>query len=153
MKVVLLKEVKNLGHAGDIKEVNDGYARNFLIPQGLADMLTKHTLGMLEARKRKQEKMRKLRVRSKKLDAKRVANKTFIIQARADDKGTLYAKLDAKAVADELQKQGFVAEAKEIILDKAIKKVGEYKVRLNLGGERINITINIINQDDKKQNN
>ena len=60
MKIILLKEVQGLGRQGEIKEVKQGYARNFLIPQGLADVFTKHSLGVLEATKGKAQKKQKL---------------------------------------------------------------------------------------------
>jgi len=137
MKVVLLKEVQGIGHAGDIKEVKDGYARNYLIPAGLADILTKHTLGMLEAQKKKQERSKRQEVGSKKLLAKKIKGQKFTIEVKADEKGTLFAGLDAKAIAEEFKKQKYNVDEKEIILDKAIKKVGEYKVELKLGGEKV----------------
>ncbi len=146
MKIVLLKEIQGMGHTGDIKEVKDGYARNFLIPHGLADILTKHSLGVLEARKKKLEKSKNLEVRSKKLLAKKIMGKSFEIKVKADDKGTLYAKLDAKAIAQELVKQGFSTEVSDIILDKVIKKVGEYKVELDLGGEKAKVKLGVSKQ-------
>ena len=143
MKIVLLKEVQGIGYAGDIKEVKDGYARNFLIPQGLADILTKYNLSVLEAQKRKKERSKKLGVRSKKLLASKIKGKSFEIKVNADEKGSLYAGLDAKAIAAELAKQKFVVEASEVILDKAIKKVGEYEVELRLEGEKVKIKLEV----------
>ena len=143
MKVILLKEVQGLGRAGDIKQVSDGYARNFLIPQGLADVLTKHTLGMLEAQKMKKVRSEKSEARSKKLLAKKINGKIFTIQVKADEKGTLYAGIDAKAVAQELNKQGFKLEPSEVKLKEAMKKIGEYEVGLELGEEKAKIKLNI----------
>ncbi len=151
MKVVLLKEVQNLGRQGDIKEVKEGYARNFLISQGLADILTKHSLSMLEAQKKKKVRSKKLEVRSKKSLARKIAGKNFVIQAKADDKGTLYAKVDVKAIAGELQKQDYAVDVGEVVLDKVIKKVGEYEVELKLGGEKAKVSINIISKKYDKQ--
>ena len=154
MKVILLKEVQGLGHSGEIKEVKQGYARNFLISQGLADMLTKHSLGVLEAQKKKQNRIKGQEVRSKKLQAKKINGKSFVIQVKADDKGSLYAKVDAKTIAQELQKQGFIVEDKEIELNKAIKKVGEYEVSLDLGKEKAKTKIKVISKkNDKKEEN
>jgi len=153
MKVVLLKEVQGLGHGGEIKEVKGGYAQNFLIPQGLADMLTKHTLGMQEAQKQKKERNKKLKVRSKKLLTKKIMGKSFTMQAKADNKGTLYAKFDAKVIAGELVKQGYNIEVGEVILDKPIKKTGEYKIELKLGEEKAKIKIIINSKNDTEEKN
>ena len=143
MKIILLKTVPGFGQAGDIKGVSDGYARNFLIPQGLANITTKHSLTMLEAQKRKKIKSEKLKVRSKKLIAKKISGKEFEIKAKADDKGTLYAKVDVKVIASELEKQGYIIGVDEIILDKAIKKAGEYEVELKIENEKVKIKLDI----------
>ena len=153
MKVILLKEVQGIGHGGEIKEVKGGYAQNFLIPQGLADMLTKHTLGMLEQQKEKRERSKRQEVRSKKLEAKKINGQSFVIQAKIDSKGTLYAKVDAKVIAGELAKQGHNVEVGEIVLDKAIKKIGEYEVGLKLGEGKAKIKIIINSKNDPKEKN
>lgn len=141
MKVILLKEVRGFGHAGDIKEAKDGYARNFLIPQGLASAVSKHSMGMAEAQKKKKEKIKKLEVRSKKAEAKKIDGKSFEIRVKSDEKGTLYAKLDAKGIAGEIKKQGFNIEPSEVNLAEPIKKTGEFEVDLSLGGERARIRL------------
>ncbi len=143
MKVVLLKEVKNLGHVGDVKEVNSGYARNFLIPRGLADMVTKHSMGVLESQKNKRERIKKVQFKSKKLLAKKIDRKKFKIEAKADEKGSLYAKLDSKAIVRELEKQGYDIELNEVIIKENIKKIGDYTVDLKLGGEKAKIKLEV----------
>lgn len=147
MKVVLLKEVQDLGHQGDIKEVKDGYARNFLIPNGLADILTKHTLGMLKAQQQKRERVEKIVEKDKTKLASKLNGLKFEIKVKTDDKGTLFAGLDAKAIASELKKQKYDVEIKEITLDKAIKKAGEHEVVLALGEKKIKIIINVISNN------
>jgi large subunit ribosomal protein L9 len=144
MKIILLKEVQGLGHSGEIKEVADGYARNFLIVKGLADFVTKHNLDVLEAQKKKLEKLAVKARKDKQKLAKKINGQEFEIKSRADDKGTLYSKITAKTIAQELIKQGINIEDKEIKLDEAIKKVGKYEVELNLGGEGVMIKLEII---------
>jgi large subunit ribosomal protein L9 len=151
MKIVLLKEVPGLGHIGEIKEVRGGYARNFLIPRGWADILTKHSLGMLDAQKKKRERLQKEAEHRKELVAKKIDDKNFNIWAKADNKGTLYSKIDAKDIAEELQKQGYTVEVGDIILNETIKKVGEYGVTLKLVDKDAKININISDKDDQKE--
>ena len=134
MKIVLLKEVAKLGHAGDIKEVAEGYARNFLIPQGLAADLNRHTLNMLQAQKRKRERLKVKAKTDKAKLSKRIDQKSFTMAVKTDDKGTLYAGLDAGAIALEIVKQGFPLEASDIILKAKIKKTGSYDIKLKLAG-------------------
>ena len=146
MEVILLKEVYGLGHAGEVKEVKSGYARNYLIPAGLAFTVTRHNLRMLEAQKKKLIKLELKNNQEKIKLAKKINGQEFEIKVKADDKGTLFAGLDAKVIADELQKQGFFVETKEVILNKAIKKVGEYEVELRLEEKKAKIKIIISKQ-------
>jgi large subunit ribosomal protein L9 len=74
MKIVLLKEAKNLGHKGDIKEVSDGYARNFLIPNGVASIANDHIIKVLEAQKTKKKK-KKPAVKKEKSNSKKKTRK------------------------------------------------------------------------------
>lgn len=143
MKIILQKEVKGFGHAGDIKEVSEGYARNFLLPRSLADMATKHSLGVHEAKKNKRERVRKERGIKKTKLAKKIEGRKFAVAAKVDAKGTLYAGLDTKAVANELKKKGFDVEPNEIMLKSAIKKIGKHDIELNLAGEKVKISVEV----------
>lgn len=144
MKIILLKQVQGLGQAGDIKVVSNGYARNFLIPQGLADLLTKHGLGVLEAQKKKQVRSKRQEVKSKKQEAKKINGKSFEIITKADEKGTLYAGLDKRAIANELESQGFKIEPNEVKLKEVIKKIGQHTVKLHLNNEKVIIKLDIV---------
>lgn len=146
MKVILLKEVVNLGLAGEIKEVSDGYARNYLIPGRLADILTKHSLAMAEALKFKRERLQLKEKKDKISLAEKLDGQVFSISAKADDKGTLYSKVDAKFISRELAKQNHNISSQEIKLVQPIKKTGEYQVELNLAGEKVNIKLVISNK-------
>jgi large subunit ribosomal protein L9 len=143
MKIILLKEVQGLGHAGDIKEVSDGYGRNFLVPQGLAAILTMENLKAVEVKKSRKEKAVKSLKKNKDKLAKKIFGKKFEIKVKADETGTLYAKIDAKAIDSELNKQGYKIEASEIKLPEPIKKIGEYEVNLELGGESGKIRVEV----------
>lgn len=144
MKIILLKEVQGLGKAGEIKDVAEGYARNFLIVKGLADLATKHSLNVLEAQKGKRERTAVKTIQNKQKLAKKINEQKFEIKAKADGKGSLYAKINAKAVAAELLKQGFKIEDSEVKLPEALKKTGENEVELNLGGEKVMIRVDVI---------
>ena len=143
MKIILLKEVQGLGHAGDIKEVSDGYGRNFLLPGKLAEISTQHSLAVLELRKRKRERIALRAEKDKVKLAKKINGQRFAIKAKADQTGTLYAKIDAKAIASVLAKQGFKIEENEIKLPETIKKIGEYEVDFELGGESGKIKLEV----------
>lgn len=146
MKIILLKKVQGLGHIGEVKEVKVGYAFNFLIPKGMADVVTKHSLSVLAARKKKGEKVRKSEVKNKRQEAKKIKNKNFEIKVPADKKGTLYAKLSTKVIVRELAKQGYKIDQSEILLKEPIKKIGEYEVRLSLADEKVIIKLKVKNK-------
>jgi len=144
MKVILLKEVRGLGHAGEVKETKEGYARNYLIPNGLASIVNKHSIGVAEAQKNKRERLKRLEVKVKKSEAKKIDGKSFEIKVKADEKGTLYAKLDSKNISEELKKQGHNIEPNEIKLAESIKKIGQFEVELNLAGEGAKIKLEVV---------
>ena len=143
MKVILLKDVKNLGKRGEVKDVSDGYARNFLMPHNLASSATKDLALKIEKSKKKKEKKEKNIKNAKKKLALKINGKKIIIFEKTDEKGTLYAGLGKKEISENLKKHNYQVDAKEIILDHSIKKIGEYKIELKLGGENIKINLDI----------
>ena len=146
MKVILVKNIKNLGQAGEIKEVSDGYARNYLIPLVLAKILTKHSLNVLQAQQKKRQRLAQEKVKEKKTAAKKIDGQSFELAVKADSKGSLYAGLGAEQISRQLEKQGWVVEVGEIVFSQAIKKLGEYNIELNLAGEKVLIKFRVIRQ-------
>lgn len=141
MKIILIKEVQGFGHAGEIKEVKEGYAKNFLIPKGLAVSANKHSLKMINDQKNKQIRQTEKVKTKKQLLAKKLKNKTIEIKTTADETGTLYAGLDTKKISEELKKQGFSIESDEIKLKTPIKTLGEYNLTVKLAGENLSIKL------------
>lgn len=144
MKIVLLKSVSGLGQAGEIKNVSEGYARNYLIPKDLADLVTKHSLGIIDAQKKKRARTNIQEKLNKKKLAKKLDRKLITIEAKADDNDTLYAGITSKLLAMEMQAQGHKVEAGEIKLGAAIKKLGEHKAELKLGGGKARIKVKVV---------
>lgn len=131
MKVVLLRDIPKLGKRGEVREVKDGYARNFLLPQKLAipgvDGNVKVAAHMGMAQKRKEEK-RKAEL-EKSLEGVRDAAVT--IMAKASDEGKLFGSVTAKDIALELSKQGHSGlEEGWIVIPEPIKKIGDYALTL-----------------------
>ncbi|WP_054696152.1 50S ribosomal protein L9 [Syntrophomonas palmitatica] len=133
MKVILSREVKNLGKEGEIKEVADGYARNYLIPKGLAREATTSTL--------KESEEKKLQVQKKKDREKndaenlrdKLAGKTVQIQARSGGGDKLFGAVTAKEIAENIKSQYAVdLDKKKIDLGEPIKHLGEYRVKLKI---------------------
>jgi large subunit ribosomal protein L9 len=143
MKVILLKEIKGLGRIGDIKNVSDGYARNFLIPKGLVSTATEKKAVDIQTQKQKKLKKSKINEERKKQIISKINHKTIVIKAKADEKGTLYAGLGKNEISEELKGIGYGVDSQEIKLKTAIKKIGKQKIELNLIGEKVFIILDI----------
>ena len=125
MKVVLLKDVKNMGKRDDIVNVSDGYARNFLCPQKLAAEATPGTLKEIE-RKRAAQDAREAELRTEaQAKAELLKNKTIVLQVKCGDKGRLYGSVTAAEVAEALEKQhGIKADKRKIDIGDPIRETG-----------------------------
>lgn len=133
MKVILNQDVIGLGEEGDIKDVADGYARNYLLPKKLAVPHTKAFLAALEHKRASIEK----RKEEKRLDAaglkERLEAEEIRFSVPAGENGKLFGSVNNTNVVVELEKRGFSIEKKRIeIPDHAIRAVGTYKVRIRL---------------------
>jgi large subunit ribosomal protein L9 len=132
MKVILQKDIPNLGDAGDIKEVADGYARNFLLPKKLVIVANDSSKKAMEHQKRlikvKKEKRRK--------EGEKIAGDlsgavlTFAAQAGEEDK--LFGSITSMDIASKLQEMGYKIDKKKVVLDNPIKKIGEFEVSIKL---------------------
>ena len=125
MKVVLLKDVKNMGKRDDILTVSDGYARNFLFPQKLAAEATPGTLKEIE-RKRAAQDAREAELKAEaQAKAELLKNKVITLQVKCGDKGRLYGSVTAAEVAEALEKQhGIKADKRKIDIGDPIREVG-----------------------------
>jgi len=133
MKVILTQEVKKLGLKGQVLEVSDGYARNFLIPQGLAEEATKTKLKEIQEKSGKEERKKtsekeKAEALKMKLHGKKIEIK---VKAGAGDK--LFGAVTVKEIADILQKDfGVSIDKKKIDVGEAIKHLGQYNIKLKI---------------------
>lgn len=141
MKVVFIKNVAGIGKIGDVKEVKDGYAKNFLLPQKLADKVSDRKVQEIKDIKKKEEKKKKTAIKNKDRLASKIDGKSFKFNLKADETGTLYTKLNSKYIADKIKKGGYDILEKEIKLASPIKKIGEYTVELRLGNTKPKIKI------------
>ena len=125
MKVVLLKDVKNVGKRDDILTVSDGYARNFLFPQKLAAEATPGTLKEIE-RKRAAQDAREAEMKAEAMaKAELLKNKVIVLQVKCGEKGRLYGSVTSAEVAEALEKQhGIKADKRKIDLGDPIRETG-----------------------------
>lgn len=132
MKVIFLKDVKGSGKKGEIKEVSDGYANNFLIKQGLAKKVDATSLNEHNNQKsandfhKEQERLAALEVK-KQLDGKNV-----ILKIKCGENGKTFGAITSKEIADALMKMGINLDKKKIDLSESIKLIGTYKVQAKI---------------------
>ena len=135
MQVILLERIGRLGQMGDVVTVKDGFARNFLLPQGKALRATKANRERFE-RERSQLEARNLELKS---EAQAVADKldgqSFIVIRQAGDSGQLYGSVSTRDIAAVVTEGGFSIERRQVMLDKPIKTLGLHEVRIALHAE------------------
>ena len=135
MKIILKENVNNLGYKDDVVEVKNGYARNYLIPQGKAILATSSALKVLaENQRQRAHKIAKI-----KADAEAVAASlegvSLTIPAKTSSTGTIFGSVGAIQIAEELEKLGHNIDRKTIIIKNAVKEVGKYTATVNLHKE------------------
>ncbi|MBI5071323.1 50S ribosomal protein L9 [Candidatus Falkowbacteria bacterium] len=147
MKVILLKNVDKVGRAGETKEVAEGYARNFLIPKGLARLATAGAVTKVEMEKKAAaEKAAHEEKRLKKL-AKELSGVEIKIAAKVGEGGKLYGSIGVSEIAIELAKKGFEIDKDQIKLEKSIKDVGGHEVMVKLGqGLDVKILVRVVEE-------
>lgn len=150
MKVLLQADVESLGNAGDIVNVSDGYARNYLIPKKLAVVADEKNLRVFEHLKRQtEEKIRKIKKQSESL-ANKLESLLLTIKAKAGEEGKLFGSITSITIAEELKKQGFEIDRKKIIIEQPIKMIGNYEVKVKLEGNvTANLKISVVREDEK----
>ena len=132
MKVIIVKDIKKVGRQGDVVEVKDGYARNYLIPQGLALLANENNMRRLE----KIKKMHMLKEEKERQEALKMKEKldsiSLTVPVEAKDDGATYGSVNETNIAKVLKEEGFEIERKKINLDAPIKKLGVYNVKIKL---------------------
>lgn len=142
MEVVLLERVEKLGQMGDVVRVKDGFARNFLLPQGKALRATKANMVRFESEKAQLE-ARNLEQRQ---EAQAVADKldgeSFVLLRSASEAGNLYGSVTGRDIAQSATDGGFTVERRQVVLEKPVKELGLHDVRVILHPE-VSATIKI----------
>jgi large subunit ribosomal protein L9 len=132
MKVILLDDVTKVGRRGEVRDVSDGYARNFLIPKKLALSATAGNLKNLEHIKRQQDaKADRIKADAETLRAK-IETLVYEERRQASEEGKLFGSVTSQDVADFLSTRGIPMERKRITLDEPIKALGEHLVSMRL---------------------
>ncbi|MEG2583648.1 MAG: 50S ribosomal protein L9, partial [Oscillospiraceae bacterium] len=133
MKVILVKDVKAQGKKGDLINVSDGYATNFLLPKGLAKLATKQAVNELEGKRGAEEFKRNLEEEKAKNIAKRLEDTTIALTAKAGKEGKLFGSITTKDVALALKEQCNIdVDKRKINLPDGIKTCGTHDVKVTL---------------------
>lgn len=132
MEVILRQAVDNLGHTGDIVKVSAGYARNFLLPRGLAYEATPGNKKRLERERARLEAAESERRGKAQELATRLEQVSLTFSARVGEEGKLFGSVTPADIAHELEKQGLPIEKRQIDLHEPIKSLGVYRVPVRL---------------------
>lgn len=133
MKVVLRDDVENLGTKGDVVEVADGYARNFLVPRGLAMKATKGVLAQAESMRRSRAAKEVRDREAAQAQASQLAGTRLEIKARAGVEGKLFGSVTSSDIADALKAQfGVEIDRRRIALEEPVKEISEVEVAVKL---------------------
>jgi large subunit ribosomal protein L9 len=133
MQIILLEKVANVGNLGDVVKVRDGYARNFLIPQGKARRATAENIALLEARRAELETAASAKLEAAQAQAAKLEGLSLRIAQKAGVDGRLFGSVTNADVVEALKGQGVELEKSSVRMPAGpLKQVGEYPITLNL---------------------
>lgn len=144
MKIILLKDVKDLGKQGDIIEASDGYARNFLFPRKLAEVATAGNLHIINQKKENERKVKLQETEAAQKIADQMRNKELIIKTKVGENGRLFGAITNKDIAELVNKTFGTQIDKKKVLVNTIKLVGSYDVEVKIYPEissKLKVTI------------
>lgn len=147
MKVILLDDVRTVGRRGEVKDVSDGYARNFLIPKKLALSATAGNLKNLDHIKRQQDaKAGRIKADAEGVRA-RIEALTYEERRQASDEGKLFGSVTAQDIVDFLGRHGLPVERRRVLLDEPIKALGETAVGIRLHADvTAQLNVNVVRE-------
>jgi large subunit ribosomal protein L9 len=150
MQVILLERIGRLGQMGDVVTVKDGFARNYLLPQGKALRATEANRKRFE-RERAQLEARDLELKSEaQAVTTKLDGKSFIIIRQAGDTGQLYGSVSTRDIATAVTEGGFSIERRQVMLDRPIKSLGLHEIRVSLHPEVVpHIVVNVARSPDE----
>jgi large subunit ribosomal protein L9 len=149
MKVILLQDIDNIGKKYDIKTVKDGYARNFLVPKKLVRAATKSAILSIKELKKKEvkkneEQLIQVQKSASELDGQEIE---FFVKTGEDDQ--LFEAITSLKISTKLKEMGFEIKKDQIILDKPIKELGEFSIKINLE-HQLEAKILLVVESDKE---
>ena len=150
MKVLLFDDVEALGWLGDIVEVKDGHARNYLLPLGLAGVPTEGNIKSLVDEKARRAEQRQLERKEEESIASSVEGAEVVLAAKANELGHLFGSISERDIADNLRQQGFAVQDNMVRMPSGhIKELGTYTITLRVAAElSATISVVVVSQDE-----
>lgn len=151
MKVILTKDVEKIGNFGEVLIVKDGYAKNFLIPSGIAIMATPGNLKQIDLVKKSRVKVEAKSIKEANEIAEQLNGLKLIFKVKSSSEGKMYGSITNKDIADKiLSFKKIEVDRKKIELEDTIKEIGNYDINIKLYKDE-KCTVNVIIEPDKKQ--
>ena len=142
MKVLLKSDVPKIGKKGELLEVKEGYARNFLIPNGLAVEASGGTMKQYEEEKKAVERRKEKEKEAAQALSAKIKGITITLRHKAGEEGRLFGSITSAEVAEALKQKGFDIDKKHVILDEPIRLVGTHEVKVKLHTD-VTATLNV----------
>ena len=143
MKVLLCEDIRKLGWLGDVVDVRDGYARNYLLPQGLAKVATEANIRAIADEKAQRAEQRLKERKRLERAAEAVDGAEAVLAARANEQGVLFGSIAERQIASNLREQGFEVADEVVKLPEHIKHVGTHDVRLRFA-EDVTASVRVV---------
>lgn len=132
MKVILQKDMKNLGKTGDVVKVRDGYGRNFLLPRGIAILADEKNKRVLAHQKRVAQSLAAKELAAAKALAEEIKNNTLEFKRETGDDGRLFGSVTSRDIAMALEEAGISVDRRKIDLENPLKELGRFEVKIAL---------------------
>ena len=152
MELILLERVENLGQMGDVVQVKPGYARNYLLPQKKALRANEANKKVFEAQRAELEARNLERKNEAEAAAAKIDGKTFVVIRQASEAGVLYGSVSTRDIATAAEEDGVRIERSQVRLDKPLKSIGVFPVRVVLHAEvSTSINVNVARSEDEAE--
>ncbi len=152
MEVILKEDVDKLGEMGDIVDVADGYARNYLLPMGMAVEATEGKVQQARELKRARQRERAESREQAEKQARQLEEESFEIAVKAGEQGRLFGSVTTQDIAEVVEARGYEIDRKKIELEENIKELGEHKVPVKLFEDiSAELSINVVGLEDDEE--
>lgn len=148
LKVILLQDIRDFGGKGEVKNASDGYARNFLVPRGLAKIATPQAVAELEKEKAGKEKKAAAEISRNKESAAKLGKIEIKFSAKSSDGRAIFGSIGAQKIVEALKEKGFEIDKSRIDLKSPLKTIGEHLVGISFGAG-IEAKVKVLVEEEK----